>query len=78
MLIPVVCPCSALWSFSASLAPLARPSATDRLAYLSFSAAQLSGELAKSLDLARAPLKELRDLELDIQRKSAKSVPSVL
>ncbi|KAL7412813.1 hypothetical protein BDY24DRAFT_391142 [Mrakia frigida] len=43
--------------------------ATDRLSYLSFSAAQLSGDLAKELDRARQPLKELRDLQIAIEVK---------
>ncbi|CED82587.1 hypothetical protein [Phaffia rhodozyma] len=43
--------------------------ATDRMAYLSFMAAQLSGELARELDIARAPLKELRNLQQSIELK---------
>lgn len=48
--------------------------ATDRLAYLSFSAATLATDLAKNLDLARQPLKDLRDLNNAVISKTTQCV----
>lgn len=45
--------------------------ATDRLAYLSFTSAQLATDLAKALDAARKPLKDLRNYQREIDAKVA-------
>jgi hypothetical protein len=48
----------------------------DRLSFLSFTAAQLSADLAKALDIARTPLKELRNLQNTIDQKNLAFVSS--